>query len=1030
MTGPLPPAPAAPRRARRPLVLGLVATLVLGGAGWSIWASAGDDILAAIRQYRLAHAPPPPPPAPVADRPIGDDEPANWTEVALFRAGPSRPRPVLVFRRAGQAPATNGWVHAGLFAREVARQGLIRAAREASDAVVRDRAVGDPDEAGAADATCRLGSIMQPREGNSGGRPLGVRLTLVAGDDAERKVLWHRNLDIMGAFAPEYDRLVAEVERLGRTDFRAVLAAWGLPAAAPTPLVAPEELPDATEARLGSLVEAEQFAALRRLHEAARRWGPSPARSMALARGYAMLGSLTEPLLSGDQAAFQARSVLYAQAAAVADRDSPRSLRNRAFVEALAGMNAAARASLARADQVDRGKGTSPLVETTRAYLDTDPEALGRIVARRPDDLLPLYLRAVARARISGQTDQKGRIAAHEVIADQEAVLARVPDCHRAILAMCDCGGVSNLHRATTVGLEPFAVASARLVAALPGLPPAVARLVDDGAAVDEVALRRSLDAAAAADDNDLSWGVLAQVLRETRFVQVARRANFLAFWLNAGSAQFVEEARAMIADHPSRDYIEFYSGRLDQAHASHALQRLDLADVQLKDLYPLAILNRFDPRTYVEIWKRALFQTDQLLVPNHERLARLKADEPKGADWATELLDVDPTSPVARTVLVKSHWGMYRTKAAGWAQEQPWNTPLVAEIGHQYLKAKNYDEARPRLEAALARSPEPWIFLGLAEIYREQGRVDRWVAAAEEFVRQPDQGLDHAAISDNLARYLMKHGEFDRAWPWAERGAQSGAAWTMKTASECAEMRRDFPNAEAWIARTAQRYPGDWLEWVGWCLRTGRGHLDLASRLVWAQYDAGRPVTSANERFLLEHLGLILDRPDVTRALAEAQLAEDPAATVELAILAQACDRLGDAKARDEATDRLVLEPKPTAPKTAASLVTLVEWHRHREDAPLAAALARVDAILAEIPAANRMPTDALVAQFLILLGQPDEALPYLKRADVPGSGWALRSLARKALKERGEPLADVLIEAPTPAPPPPRADESKSSG
>ena len=1016
-------------RSRRLLLLA-VALVVLAGAGWSIWSTAGSDIQAGLVTLRKRmSAPPPatasPPPAPVADQPIGDDEQANWSEVAIFRAGGDRPKPVMVFRRASQPIGFMDGVLGGLVTREIIRQGLILAAREGFDVVVRDRAAGDPDEPGTADLTYRLGSLLHaPKHQINPPIINGARITIVAGSGADRKIVWHKNLDVMQYEIPHYGNLVSRVERLIPTEFHKILTGWQLPPGkAPVPAGDPEVLPEGVATRLDSLVEAEQFAAIRALHDAVRRDGGSPARWHSLARGYAMLGSLTEPLLSDLHAVFKARALLYSQQAVVVENDSPRSLRSQAFAEAMANFTHASRNDLDLANKADGGKGATHREAMLRAYLDINPAALASIAHEHPDDLLPLYFRGLVQARVSARAGNSNRTCRNEMIAALDEALARAPGCNRIIDAMSDASGVANLHRATTIGLEPFALTSARQVAALPGLPESLGKRFEDGGAVEEVALRQALDEAATHDTNGLTWGALAQILRETRFWQVARRLHFLAYPLGAGAGEFVNEARPMLADHPSRDFIELYSGELDEAHAAHALNRIDFADLELKNFAMLYVVRAYDQERYRALFQRGVSQADLGLVTNQEVVVQSGSEEKDWSQRAQGLLGIDPTSPIARAALVNSDWEHVAEKVPDWEREQPWNTPLIAEYGFQLLKLDRDAEAQERFETALKRSPEAWIFRGLAETYRDQKQIDKWVKAAEKILDQPDQGLDHATISNDLAKYLMDEGEIDRAWPWAERGAQSWAAWAMTTASICAERRRDWKNAEIWVARGSQRYANQWLDWLLWSLRTGHGHTPEAAALVWAQWDAGRPATSEEQEALIEVLGLILERPDVTRTLAEKHLETAPNSTFDLTYLILALDQIGDGKARDEALDRLIREPNPTGPKTVQIIGDLAKWHRQPDANPLAATLDRVNAILEEIPADRRPNTDAVVGLYLILFDQPTEALPYLKKADVKNSPLGSRLLIRHALQARGEPLADFLYPGPKVDPPTPAA-------
>ena len=1013
-------AAGAPRRRRRPLILTMMVALVApGGASRSIEGAVGNETVRTTTEHRPGQASPspsPPPAAPVAaatDRPIADDDMACWTDIAIYSAGAGRPRPVVVFDRPRRSNINPDGIIGGVVAREILRQGLILAARDGFDVTVRDLVVGDPAEPGPADATYRLGLLIHNQKRDGSEQPVGARIAIVGGSGPGREVIWHRWSEDVGRGMVDYFELVNLSESLAQNDFREVLAGWRLPAR-PTRRAAtgPAPLPDGVEPKLTSLAETDQFVALRALHDAVRREGGSARRWAALARGYAMLGSLTEPLLSPAHAAFKARSLLHAQQATNAASNAPWSLRERAFAEALAGLAGAARIDLDLADGADGRKGIDLRSDTMRAFLALDPDALGRLADRAGGDSLPLYLRAVALSRLSDDVGGKDHTCRNEIIAAAEAVLAQVPDCHRAVDIMCDAAGVAGLHRATRVDLESFVETSARRVAALPGLPPAVAdRIGADPAEADEFNVRQALVKAAPGDPNDLSWGALANLLREIRFLQVARRLHFLRYAYGTGAPEFVEEARPMVADHPNHDFVELYAGTIDRGQEIEIIDRLDLADLEVKNYSLLKPIRLIDRGRSDQIWYRTSHQTDWGLVAGAERHARSQGDLKKRMFWIEILLYLDPASPVGRDLLVDADWQRAAPQVADWEREQPWNTSIFADHAFQLLEQKNYADAQPLFERALGRSSDLWIYRGLVACYRDQGRIDEWTGAANAFMEHPDQALDHAGACDDLAKYLMKQGDADRAWPWAERGAESYAAWAMTTAWQCAERRRDWANAELWVARRAQSYDDQWLGWLTWSLRTEHGHVPEAAAAVWAQWDVGRAARSEDEEYFVAILGLICGRPDVTRAIAEKHLAAQPNSTTDVADLILACDGLGDAKGRDEAMDRLLAEPKPAAPKTTKILATLIEWHRHRDAGPLSDALDRVRATVDEIPAERRPRAEALVGQMLLVLKQPTEAIIYLKRADVAGDNLGLRLLARHALAAQDQPRAEDLL-------------------
>src|SRR5262249_37160692 len=132
-------------------------------------------------------------------------------------------------------------------------------------------------------------------------------------------------------------------------------------------------------------------------------------------------------------------------------------------------------------------------------------------------------------------------------------VVALDPECYRAHELMCQVGGVANLHVATALGPQALSRLLPEKPDAIPSLPPGVRQARARNA--DEPTLLAALDRAGrpGGDGGEPSWGVLAHLVRETRFVQVYRRLDFLRFHLAVSAEDFWEDARPEVAGHRYR---------------------------------------------------------------------------------------------------------------------------------------------------------------------------------------------------------------------------------------------------------------------------------------------------------------------------------------------------------------------------------------------------------------------------------------------------------------------------------------------
>ena len=720
---------------------------------------------------------------------------------------------------------------------------------------------------------------------------------------------------------------------------------------------------------------------------------------MGLARGYANLGLLSETQWTADHLAYKARSLLYAERAFRIEKESPFALRGMGYANVVVGVLNVGLFEFDEADKRDGGKSAPPWVPVIRAYGHSDAGALAKLATERPNDPAPLFFRFVLLSRASGlYVKGVDRLCRSEIIGAGRALTAALPDCYRVLDGMSDTRGVSNLHTATTLSPETFAAKMPARLMAVPNLPKAVAEGIS-AAKGDEVDLREQLVAASLDDASDLTWGVLAKQLREIRFGQVVRRLNFLAYLLNVSPRDEAIADAPLIRDHPNRAYVDTFIEADSSDKIVPMLESLDLADIESKDGAILQRIMRPDPPLYQRLNSLGSGHVSVGLPSEQEqRLARV--DESAQYRQTLDVLILNPDSPIARAALIRLKWDQAAPKAKAWANDHGGDTAVIAELGFHLLDAGKIDEARQRFEAAMQRSPDRWIFDGLVATYRVNGETDRWIKAVGEFLKTEDQSLDHAAVTRDLAVYLMEQKEYAKARPWAELSAQSGAGWAMILASRCAEAMKDWNEAEAWMARTSERYASSRLDWYAWCKRTGHGDARAAAAFVEARLEEGEVGPSDADTATIAAFLLLEGRLDDARKFAAAHFRE-PRSTSIGVLLAIVQDRIGDKSGRDATIKALSRDPKPLGPKTAKLVGLVGEWLVKGDKAPLD--LKPIEAILSEIPPAARPASQATLALFLDHHGKRDLASGYFKQANTKDCSPMLRALAIDALRARG---------------------------
>ncbi len=109
---------------------------------------------------------------------------------------------------------------------------------------------------------------------------------------------------------------------------------------------------------------------------------------------------------------------------------------------------------------------------------------------------------------------------------------------------------------------------------------------------------------------------------------------------------------------------------------------------------------------------------------------------------------------------------------------------------------------------------------------------LGNWQSTLEQFLaKTEDPGLTHAQVQVELARHFMDLKQWEKAWPFAEAAAKSGAQWAMLCAMECAVGKKDWETAENNAQQVSLRYPGGWATWFLFCKQTGHGDVAAARK-------------------------------------------------------------------------------------------------------------------------------------------------------------------------------------------------------
>ena len=419
-------------------------------------------------------------------------------------------------------------------------------------------------------------------------------------------------------------------------------------------------------------------------------------------------------------------------------------------------------------------------------------------------------------------------------------VVDLAPDCFRAYDAMCRVHGVSNLHQATTAGPAALAGSLPAKLGAVAALPPGVREAL--GRERDLVGWVESLERAGApADDRgEPSWSVLAHLVRETLFAQVFHRLYFLKEFLSVPVNDFWAAAGPVVADHRYRPVLEGLA--LPPQEAGRVLAefagRLDRTDLDFSAAPVFQVLAA-QPAKSLEAWQFAWMHNDPTV--RGFSLAIETSDPKTHPTLARALLETDPRSAFAMSVLIEHDWDGVKDKVPAWEKEVGDAPALLAALGRHYSRTKQYDEAQKALTRYVRQSPDAWAYEMIAANYKAKGDAARWKETLDDYLANvEDYGLDHARVRVQIADHFMEQKRWAEARPFAEAAAQTWAAWAMECAARCAEGSGDWDRAEFWIRQATERYaPSSWTAWYRFCKKSGHG--DAKAAQAWTEdYLAG----------------------------------------------------------------------------------------------------------------------------------------------------------------------------------------------
>ena len=469
--------------------------------------------------------------------------------------------------------------------REIARQGLLIAARDELGLPTRDATLREPF----LDAEETELVPLYVLTGNGMNGRLSASLAQLEGRQSRQ--IWSTEYRCPAKSDQTYLAMVQQIEADSRTGIVEALREVGYGTASgqsgqtaatgdsqsvePAKHSAQKAIPDKVEEFLSVMNFVPQFAAVRRAHGANREQGQSPESMSVLVRGYAHLAMLSEPYWNSMSRAYKARALLYAERMAVAYPDSSEAFWHRAYARAIVGLHGAALSELNEIaktfGEAEPPDGRLPgCMQLIKPYCLFDGE---RLLAVGNEDELLLPLAHYLNFRVVEAVNDPRLVTT----ACQEA-LEHCPDAYEIYRSLCRDAPLGVTRWAARAAPAAMAAYLPVRLKAMDGLPESVEPLLgleqpgppfklfaDAGDMLSSTSNSNQVAAAlivagrVGEDSAEPSWAVLGRMIQEENYLNCVQLLHNGRNAVEFSLADVVKELMPLVEGHPYASYVESF---------------------------------------------------------------------------------------------------------------------------------------------------------------------------------------------------------------------------------------------------------------------------------------------------------------------------------------------------------------------------------------------------------------------------------------------------------------------------------------
>lgn len=582
-----------------------------------------------------------------------------------------------------------------------------------------------------------------------------------------------------------------------------------------------------------------QMLALRLLEKQLADEGPSVEVVSAMARSYALLGSLIELNWSSMHKLMKARGLIMAERSVRLWPESALAWQSRGYVRALVGLHELAIADFEEAESLN-AESSPDWATAAAAFCRWDDNTLDELAAG--ENRFAPYFRLLA-VEIVG-TPRESIIAATTMWESDQ-------DCWRAMSALGNATEIGIGHAVTARALPSIHESLPRLLKQTADLRLELTSQRAPGArqtplfgqlfgtkktdsAVDEIKVitrgLRKLPLSRGNGTFPISWQAMSAIIEDSLFQGAVQILGFQRYGLAVDPEDYLEAMRILLEDHPLVSAIDCF--HLDPDRLNGGFDALDSLLSQIRASTGSASFFTYgNDRRFQNLQGAIREQRDKVLMDATNPLTRLQGAS--NSALIRDLTGLAPRCPMVIALRVASDWENCRDLVPEWEKKHPGYTHLYRELARRYEADENIEEAARCYRKVAELTGDPNELVALADYYERLDDWDNRRKVLEESLDLPAVGLEHASAASQIAYGYMERDQWEDALPFAQMAAESYSEWGLQCAAHCYEGLEDWETAEKYKRAISGRYQGSEADWYFWCRRTGRGDVEAAKGLA-----------------------------------------------------------------------------------------------------------------------------------------------------------------------------------------------------